>query len=81
MTTHVRRERFGAGQGHPEGWTLEQLQTGWDGMDWSHVAKCCFLDFIFEIKAERHAHNETRDKYRAALDEYDRGRIAKADRC
>jgi len=81
MAEHVRRERFGAGQGHPTGWTLEQLDEGWHGMDFAHVAVCCLRDLVSEVIAERCAHEETRDKYRAALDEYDRARVAKADRC
>jgi len=73
-----RRERFGAGQGHPEGWTLEQLGEAWVGMDFAHVAVCCLRDLVQEIDAERRAHDETRANYRAALDEYDAGLIAKA---
>jgi len=60
MAEHARRERFGAGQGHPEGWTLKQLDEGWHGMDFAHVAVCCLRDLVSELFAERRAHDETR---------------------
>lgn len=46
-------KRFGRGQGHPTGWTLEELKEGWSGMDVQHVAVCCFDDLINEIERLR----------------------------
>jgi len=71
-----RRERFGDGAG----WSLHELKEAREGLHLHFVARRAIRDLVSELLAERRAHDETRDKYRAALDEYDRARIAKADR-
>ena len=45
----MTEKRYGAGQGHPDGWTLQELKGGWDGMQVKHVALCCFDDLIKEV--------------------------------
>ncbi len=38
--------RFGKGQGHREGWTIDELDREWPGMDRAHVALCCFGNLV-----------------------------------
>jgi hypothetical protein len=49
----MAERHYGAGQGNPTGWTLDQLQNGLPGMKRDYVAVCCFTDFITEIKRLR----------------------------
>lgn len=46
-----KQQRYGAGQGHPHGWALEELRVGWEGMNRQHVANCCFGDLINDINS------------------------------